>query len=176
MSVLSYGLRSTLVILATGIAVGLTGCAHTNAAGGASVAANGYGDHIDILADDAFGGRGVGSPGIEMAAAYIAGQFAEIGIEPGGDDGTYFQNFTLQLKSKIGAGTRLAIGTEGRRVRRPVRLHDDFVPLPFSASGTFKGEVVFAGYGIVNDDEELGRVHEMRILGMGPPPAVMYAS
>ncbi len=31
-----------------------------------------------------------------------------------------------------------------------------------------------AGAIIVNDDEELGRVHEMRILGMGQPPAVMY--
>jgi dTDP-4-amino-4,6-dideoxygalactose transaminase len=31
-----------------------------------------------------------------------------------------------------------------------------------------------AGAIIVNDDEELRRVHEMRILGMGQPPAVMY--
>jgi dTDP-4-amino-4,6-dideoxygalactose transaminase len=31
-----------------------------------------------------------------------------------------------------------------------------------------------AGAIIVNDDEELRQVHEMRILGMGQPPAVMY--
>ncbi|MHA1538487.1 MAG: DegT/DnrJ/EryC1/StrS family aminotransferase [Alphaproteobacteria bacterium] len=31
-----------------------------------------------------------------------------------------------------------------------------------------------AGAIIVNNDEELGRVHQMRILGMGQPPAVMY--
>lgn len=31
-----------------------------------------------------------------------------------------------------------------------------------------------AGAIIVNNDEELRRVHEMRILGMGQPPAVMY--
>lgn len=31
-----------------------------------------------------------------------------------------------------------------------------------------------AGAIIVNNDEELGQVHQMRILGMGQPPAVMY--
>jgi dTDP-4-amino-4,6-dideoxygalactose transaminase len=31
-----------------------------------------------------------------------------------------------------------------------------------------------AGAIVVNNDQELGRVHEMRILGMGQPPAVMY--
>ena len=31
-----------------------------------------------------------------------------------------------------------------------------------------------AGAVVVNNDEELRRVHEMRILGMGQPPAVMY--
>ena len=113
-----------------------------------------YRRHLTYLASDELEGRGTGQAGIDRAAEYIAEVFEKNGVQPAGDDGTYFQNFTLQLKSKIGAGTRLAIGTDGRRVRRPVRLHEDFVPLPFSASGTFKGEVVFAGYGIVNDDED----------------------
>jgi aminopeptidase N len=39
------------------------------------------------LADPKLEGRGLGSPGLESAAEYIAGQFREIGLEPGGDPG-----------------------------------------------------------------------------------------
>ena len=112
-----------------------------------------YRQRLTYLASDELEGRGTGQVGNDKAAEFIAEVFKKNGVRPAGDDGTYFQNFTLQLKSRIGAGTRLAIGTDGRRVRRPVRLREDFVPLPFSAVGTFKGDVVFAGYGIVNDDE-----------------------
>ncbi len=50
-------------------------------------------DHVRTLADDAMEGRGVGTPGLDRAAAYIAKAFAEAGLEPAGDDGTYFQAF-----------------------------------------------------------------------------------
>ncbi len=38
-------------------------------------------------------GRGVGTQGLADAAQYLAGQFAEIGLEPGGDNGGYLQAF-----------------------------------------------------------------------------------
>jgi hypothetical protein len=108
--------------------------------------------HVAILADDSFEGRGTGQEGIDKAADYIAEQFEQWGVQPGGDDLTYFQNFTLKLKSRIAEGTRLAFTTADRQTRRPARMNTDYVPLPFSASGSFRGEVVFAGYGIVNDE------------------------
>lgn len=111
-----------------------------------------YRRHLTHLASDELEGRGTGQVGNDQAADYIAEVFKECGVQPAGDNGTYFQSFTLQLKSNIGAGTRLAVGTDGRRVRRPVRLNEEFIPLPFSSKGTFKGDVVFAGYGIVTDD------------------------
>ncbi len=48
---------------------------------------------IRFLADEAREGRGLGSKGLEQAAAYIAEQFQKAGLQPGADDGTYFQRF-----------------------------------------------------------------------------------
>lgn len=111
-----------------------------------------YLDHVSYLASDALEGRGTGQEGIDKAAAYIADYFKECGVKPAGDDGTYFQNFTLKLWKKVSRSTRLKFGTDGNPARRSAKLDKDYRPFPFSASGSFEGDVVFVGYGIVNDD------------------------
>ena len=47
--------------------------------------------HLRYLADDSLEGREAGQPGYDLAAAYVSGQFAEMGLEPGGVDGWYQQ-------------------------------------------------------------------------------------
>src|ERR1700684_2370956 len=51
--------------------------------------------HVKFLSSDLLEGRGVGQRGGDLAAEYIATQFALIGAKPAGDNGTYFQSFTL---------------------------------------------------------------------------------
>lgn len=46
---------------------------------------------ITHLASEAFKGRELGSPELDTAATYIAKQFQQIGLLPGGDDNSYFQ-------------------------------------------------------------------------------------
>src|SRR5919204_1616167 len=53
--------------------------------------------HVEYLADPARGGRYSGSAGYRDAATYVADRFREIGLEPLGDNGTYFQHFTMPL-------------------------------------------------------------------------------
>ncbi len=48
---------------------------------------------IGVLANDSMGGRDTPSPGLEKSAAWIAGQFGDMGLEPGGDDGSYIQRW-----------------------------------------------------------------------------------
>src|SRR6516164_8429249 len=50
---------------------------------------------INFLASDECEGRGPGTKGIDKAAAYIASEFQKAGLKPGGDDGGYFQPFTV---------------------------------------------------------------------------------
>jgi hypothetical protein len=47
--------------------------------------------HVRFLSDDLLEGRGPGLRGGELAAKYIATQFALYGLKPGGDNGTYMQ-------------------------------------------------------------------------------------
>ena len=47
--------------------------------------------HVKFLSDDLLEGRGPGLRGAEIAAQYIATQFALYGLKPGGDDGSYLQ-------------------------------------------------------------------------------------
>ncbi len=105
--------------------------------------------HIAVLADDAMGGRGIGSRGIDQAAAYIAGQFALLGIAPGGDDGTYFQEFEVSTGGRLTDDHKFDVtGIESTPERRA-----DFTPFGFSSNDAFDGEVVFVGYGLVNDEK-----------------------
>src|SRR3977135_1774709 len=68
--------------------------------------------HVRFLSHDLLEGRGTGQRGGDLAAEYIATQFAEYGLKPAGDGGTYMQKvplvgittlpetqFTLQPKS-----------------------------------------------------------------------------
>ncbi|HSB11821.1 MAG TPA: M28 family peptidase [Blastocatellia bacterium] len=76
------------------------------------VSADSLRGHLSFIASDALEGRNTPSPGLDIAAEYIAAQFRRGGLEPAGDDG-YFQtaNFVLaetpmdafELKLKSGA-------------------------------------------------------------------------
>src|SRR5688572_29156305 len=48
---------------------------------------------IAFLASDALRGRDTPSPGLDTAAAWIAREFQRLGLEPGGENGTYFQRY-----------------------------------------------------------------------------------
>lgn len=50
---------------------------------------------VDLLADDALGGRHPQSVGHAAARDHIIGELSEIGLEPAGEDGGYTQTFTL---------------------------------------------------------------------------------
>lgn len=50
---------------------------------------------LNVLAGPVFEGRGTGQPGYTKAAHWVAGKVAEFGLEPLGDDGTYFQRLPM---------------------------------------------------------------------------------
>lgn len=52
--------------------------------------------HIKILSADSMKGRGTGTEGERMAAAYIESQFKKFKLKPLGIDKTYFQPFTFK--------------------------------------------------------------------------------
>src|SRR3974390_586179 len=51
--------------------------------------------HVRYLSHDLLEGRGTGQRGGDIAAEYIATQFAEYGLKPAGDHGTFMQKVPL---------------------------------------------------------------------------------
>ncbi|MGD2295388.1 MAG: hypothetical protein PVF22_06085, partial [Candidatus Aminicenantes bacterium] len=71
--------------------------------------------YIKALCTDEMEGRRSGQPGGVLGEEYVASKFKEWGLEPAGDDGTYFQNFTIEHRN-IGQGVTFEIITKtGRR-------------------------------------------------------------
>ena len=52
--------------------------------------------HVNFLAAPEREGRGFGSAGLEAASEYISEQFAAAKLQPGGDNGSYFQSFSAK--------------------------------------------------------------------------------
>ena len=103
--------------------------------------------HVKFLADDLLEGRGVGTRGGELAAKYIASQFALIGARPAGDNGTYFQRVPM-----VGATTdpSATLTAEGHGKNVSFRWTDDFVGVSEQQqpADQFDADVVFVGHGI----------------------------
>jgi hypothetical protein len=103
--------------------------------------------HVEYLASDRLEGRNVGSPGFDKAAAYVASQFEQAGLKPGGANG-YFQPVAFEEASLNAAASSLALVRDGRTTKIPV---PDEVQLGYSSNSaaSITAPVVFAGYGLV---------------------------
>ena len=69
---------------------------------------------VRFLADDLLEGREAGTRGYDLAALYVASQYRLIGLEPAGEDGTYFQRVPMLRGVREQAGARFAVTREGR--------------------------------------------------------------
>lgn len=53
---------------------------------------------INIIADDSMMGRDTPSPGLEKTAQYVADEFKRFGLKPAGENGTWFQRYTISRR------------------------------------------------------------------------------
>jgi len=113
--------------------------------GNESITAREIRAHINFLASDLLEGRGNGERGLEIAAAYMATQFADIGLQPIGDDGTYFQHFDLR-RPVLDQPNLLTLKTADQVSE--FHFEEDFMSFSFTADTTVTAPVVFVGYGI----------------------------
>jgi Peptidase family M28 len=63
---------------------------------------------VAFLASDLLQGRATPSPGLDIAAEYLASQMRKAGLEPAGDDG-YFQTATYQVVTPNSGGLELSV-------------------------------------------------------------------
>jgi Zn-dependent M28 family amino/carboxypeptidase len=105
--------------------------------------------HVRFLSLDLLEGRGPGKRGAEIAAEYIATQFALAGVEPAGDDGTYFQRVPLLAVHTIEDKTKFSLAPANGQ---PIDLAYGTEIVSKDQSGEpaadLDAPIVFVGYGI----------------------------
>jgi hypothetical protein len=117
----------------------------------AAVSAPAVRAHMAFLADDLLEGRQAGSRGYDLAARYVAAQLAALGVQPAGDDGTYYQTVPL-LESKLDEGT-LSIRPQAGTAR-VLTFRDDFLMAGdlLRTTARIEAPLVFAGFGVTAPD------------------------
>jgi peptidase M28-like protein len=104
--------------------------------------------HVTFLADDLLEGREAGTRGHEIAARYVASQFALLHVKPGGAGGGYLQTVTLLEAAPTGPKATLVLTTPGG----PHTLEQGgavMVRGPIAGGNvTLNAPLVFVGYGM----------------------------
>jgi len=104
--------------------------------------------HVRFLAHDLLEGRGTGQRGGDIAAEYIATQFAEYGLKPAGDNGSYLQKVPLVGITAL-AETQFSLEPKQGPAMNLKPL-DEYVAYDQTqqAQSDVDAEIVYVGYGI----------------------------
>jgi len=104
--------------------------------------------HVIFLSHDLLEGRGTGQRGGDIAAQYIATQFALYGLKPAGDNGTYMQKVPMVGVTRTADTTFSIVPASGSpRELKPLTEYvaSDETQQPES---TVNADIVFVGYGV----------------------------
>ena len=104
--------------------------------------------HVKFLSDDLLEGRGTGARGGDIAAQYIATQFALDGLRPAGDGGGYLQKVEFTGVHTLPATTVSLQPEHGNAL--DLKLGDDYVTNNQTQTDSvdIDAPIVFVGYGI----------------------------
>lgn len=113
------------------LAIALAACSALHSpsptpAGSAAITAANLRRRLEIIADDSMMGRETGSEGDFKAAAYVAAEFQRSGLEPAGENGTWFQTVPFWTVAVDPTSTLQAAGTA-------LLLGRDFLPASTAA-------------------------------------------
>jgi Zn-dependent M28 family amino/carboxypeptidase len=104
--------------------------------------------HVRFLADDLLEGRGTGARGGDIAAQYIATQFALDGLKPAGDNGGYLQKVEFTGVHTLPESTVSLQPEHGNPME--LKLGEDYVTSNQTQTDSvdIDAPIVFVGYGI----------------------------
>jgi len=104
--------------------------------------------HVKFLASDLLEGRGTGQRGGDIAAEYIATQFALDGLKPAGDNGTYMQKVPMVGVTTLPQTTFSIVPANGSAIDlKPLTDYVAFNETQQPESDV-DADIVYVGYGI----------------------------
>lgn len=104
--------------------------------------------HTEFLSSDSLQGRNAGTIGYQVAADYVRAEFIKLGMKPGGENGTFFQQVPLLAYTPVKGSHKTIIKTGQGDVE--LKYRDQFLMRPDAKreSVSVEGQLVFAGYGV----------------------------
>jgi Zn-dependent M28 family amino/carboxypeptidase len=103
--------------------------------------------HVRFLAHDLLEGRGTGQRGGDIAAEYLATQFALYGLKPVGDSGTYLQRVPMVGITPALETTISLISSKGTTDLKPLEQYVAYDQTQQPQSD-IDADIVYVGYGI----------------------------
>ena len=107
--------RSTLTVLLV-LSGAPAGVAQTSAPlhrAAATITAEDVARRVGIIADDSMLGRDTPSRGLDLTAQYVANQFRQFGLKPGGDQGSWFQRYSIARRRMLLDQSRVILSSGG---------------------------------------------------------------
>ncbi len=134
-------------LLAVGLAAAAPAPASRDAGAVPAFSADRFRAHVTFLADDRLEGRDTGSRGHEIAATYVASQFIGLGLTPGGENGSWFEQVPFRSATLDGP---VSISVSGPSGNRSLENGVDAIvgPSLLEEKQDIAAPIVFAGYGI----------------------------
>jgi Zn-dependent M28 family amino/carboxypeptidase len=104
--------------------------------------------HVRFLSHDLLEGRGTGQRGGDIAAEYIATQFAEYGLKPAGENGSYLQKVPLVGITTLPDTQFSLVPKQGAAMN--LKPLDEYVAYDQTqqSQSDVDAEIVYVGYGI----------------------------
>ncbi len=103
-----------------------------------AITANDLMTRLYIFSDDSMMGREAGTLGNVKGTDYIAQQFGQMGVQPAGDDGTYFQTIPYKTRTFDTTSTVVVDGTA-------LKLGDEYLPLSREPVALLDLPVIYGG-------------------------------
>lgn len=107
-------------------------------------------EYVSIQCDERFEGRLTGTEEYMECAEWLATFFADCGLEPAGDNNSWFQYFDIAyttIQPDCGLSLELPAGKNGL-VEKHYDYITEYMPGSTSGDGIVEAEVIYAGYGI----------------------------
>jgi Zn-dependent M28 family amino/carboxypeptidase len=104
--------------------------------------------HVRFLSHDLLEGRGTGQRGGDIAAEYMATQFALMGLKPAGENGSYMQKVPMVGVTTLPETTFALVPQRGDA--RNLKFLDEYVGMDQTQEpkSSVDADIVYVGYGI----------------------------
>jgi Zn-dependent M28 family amino/carboxypeptidase len=130
----------------------------------AAVNPNNIRTHVQFLSSNVLEGRGTGQRGGDVAAQYIATQFALYGLKPAGDNGGYMQRVPMVGVTTDPSSSVTLIWNDKPNV---LRQYEDIVAMDEtqSAANDLDAPIVYVGYGITAPEYQWDDYKDLDVKG-----------